>query len=164
MTKEEGEKTLARCAEALIKNGISIAFAESATAGNVMRDFSLQKNAGKYLIGGLVCYDACIKETFLNVSHDLIEKFTPESAEVTEAAALGLKSFIKADIHVAVTGLTAPGGSETDEKPVGTCFIHILYENKSRADRVVFKGSPEEIMQQTSYRIAKLLLDRIVNG
>lgn len=164
MTKKSGKKLLADCAIILIDKDVNISFAESATAGNVMKDFSLQESAGQFLKGGLVCYDAGVKEEFLNVSRELVEKYTPESAEVTEAAAKGLRDFIESDIHVAVTGLTAPGGSETKDKPVGTVFTHILFKNKSIPDRVVFTGSPEEIMQQTSYRIARLLIEMLGSG
>lgn len=49
--------------------------------------------------------------------------------------------FMKPDIQVAVTGLTMPGGSETQEKPVGTMFIHALIKGKPVAVREVFKGT-----------------------
>jgi nicotinamide mononucleotide (NMN) deamidase PncC len=40
--------------------------------------------------------------------------------EVTEAIARGLTTLIPADIHIGITGLPCPGGSETAEKPIGT--------------------------------------------
>lgn len=67
----------------LIANRLTLAFAESATAGRAAAEFSLVKNAGKLLKGGLVCYDACLKEDILGVPSELIKKYTPESAEVT---------------------------------------------------------------------------------
>lgn len=90
-----------RCGELLAERGMRIAFAESATAGRMAMEFSLCKESGKFFIGGMVCYDACIKESLLNVPAGLLAAYTPESAEVTYAIAVGLVPLIKADIHIA---------------------------------------------------------------
>lgn len=152
------ERNIELCGTLLKQKKLSIAFAESATAGRVMADFSLVKKAGDFLKGGLVCYDAIIKEDILKVPHSLISEYTPESAEVTKALAEGLKKFIPADVHVAITGLTSSGGSETEEKPVGTLFIHFLYYNKEKATQKIFEGNSESIVTQTVDYIAYELL------
>jgi nicotinamide-nucleotide amidase len=149
---------LKHCCEVLLQKELTIAFAESATAGRVSAEFSLMQDAGQFLKGGFVCYDACLKEEALGVSPELIKKFTPESAEVTAAIAKGLEKLIRADLHVGITGLTAPGGSETAEKPVGTMFIHINMAGKTLvSERALFIGSPEEIIMQTTFHTATLL-------
>ncbi len=43
--------------------------------------------------------------------------------QVTTALAKNLPKLIKADIHVAITGLASAGGTETKDKPVGTIFF-----------------------------------------
>ncbi|AEI52250.1 CinA family protein [Runella slithyformis] len=141
---------------------LTIAFAESATAGRLSAEFALDENSGKILIGGLVCYDACVKEEILGIPVPFIEKYTPESAEVTKELAERLKKFMKSDIQVAVTGLTAPGGSETPQKPVGTMFIHLVMKDKSVGIREEFGGSPESIIMQTVDKVAELLIMHIV--
>lgn len=153
------EEILFQCGRLLIERQLTVAFAESASAGRMMAEFALVPEAGKFLKGGLVCYDAGLKEQVLKVPKELVEQYTPESEPVTMAIAKGLTNIVKADIYIAVTGLTAPGGSETKEKPVGTMFIYA--EQKGRTlfnERTVFKGSPEEIiMQSVSYTAALLL-------
>jgi nicotinamide-nucleotide amidase len=134
------------CSQILKKQGLSIAFAESVTAGRLASEFSMTKDSGSILKGGLVCYDAEVKEQVLGIEHGFIEEFTPESAEVTKELALRLKNLIKSDIQVGITGLTTPGGSETEHKPVGTVFIHIFIEDRSIAVREVYAGSPEQIV------------------
>ncbi len=151
-------KNIDLCGSLLKEKQLSIAFAESATAGRVMADFSLVEKAGDFLKGGLVCYDACVKEDILKVPHSLIQQYTAESAEVTKAAAKGLRDLLKADVYVAVTGLTSPGGSESENKPVGTIFIHCLCNGREKASRVVFEGSSESILAQTVDYIASTLL------
>ncbi|MXV16720.1 CinA family protein [Hufsiella ginkgonis] len=149
------------CSKLLAKMGLTIVFVESATAGRLCSEFALTAESGKILKGGLVCYDACLKEDILKVPEKLIKKYTPESAEVTAELAKRLKKFIPADIHAAITGLTTPGGSETPEKPVGTIFIHVLFKDTSLAIAEVYKGTPEEIMLQAIDRVALTIISEI---
>ena len=146
------------CAKALAERQLTIAFAESATAGRAAAEFSLTKESGKILKGGLVCYDAEIKEKVLGVSKALVEKYTPESPEVTKAITQNLQRIIKADIYIGITGLTTAGGSETPEKPVGTMFIHLYGHEISHAARCIFKGTPESIVLQTIDDLSSMLI------
>ncbi|HEX7754595.1 MAG TPA: CinA family protein [Niabella sp.] len=149
---------LLKCGKLLREKELSIAFAESATAGRLTAAFSLLPDAGSFLKGGFVCYDATLKEKILKVSPRLIKKYTPESAEVTKAIAEGVAALITADIHVGITGLTAPGGSETPEKPVGTVFICGMKNGSVLfSKRIVFKGTPEQIVLQAITHTAKLI-------
>lgn len=153
---------ITRCAALLIGKGLTIAFAESATAGRICAEFALAEHAGKFLKGGLNCYDATLKEQLLGVKPESIELFSPESALVTRAITEGLGKLIPADIHVGCTGLTCPGGSETELKPVGTMFLYAtlkgkpLFKNKSN-----FEGSPEEIVSKTVEKTASLLIAQL---
>ncbi len=139
----------------------TVAFVESCTAGRISAEYALVPGSGKILIGGIVCYDASLKETLLDVPHELIEKYTPESAEVTEALAKNFCIFSGSDICIAVTGLIAPGGSETPEKPVGTVFLNAVFPNKSVARRVVLNGSPEEIVLAAVDEAASIILEEV---
>lgn len=141
---------------------LTVAFAESATAGRLAAEFALTEDSGKILIGGLVCYDASVKEEVLGIPVSFVEKYTPESAEVTKELAERMRKFMQADVHVAVTGLTTSGGSETPQKPVGTMFIHLIMKDKSVGIREVFDGTPEAIIMQTVDKVAELLIMHIV--
>lgn len=149
------------CSKLLSDKKLTIAFAESATAGRLSAEFALIPDCGQILKGGIVCYDACVKQDILGVPESLVKKHTPESAEVTAEMARRLRNFIKADIYIAITGLTMPGGSETKEKPVGTMFIHALIRGNSVPVREVFKGTPEEIVMQTVDRAGTLLINEL---
>jgi nicotinamide-nucleotide amidase len=154
-------KKVLDCAKAITERGLNLFFVESATAGRMCSEFALSPQSGKFLRGGINCYEVFIKEQLLKVPHKLIEKHTPESAEVTESLAKNSVLISNAKITVAVTGLTTPGGSETEEKPVGTMFLHIILPGKSISDRQVYKGSPEEIMMQSIDRAAEIILDEL---
>lgn len=146
------------CCETLGRHNLSIAFAESATAGALCVSFSLSPESGKILKGGLVCYDAALKEQLFHIPPGTIKKYSPESAEVTEQLAKRLKRLVTADIYVAVTGLTTSGGSETPEKPVGTMFVHIVWAENSIGLREVYRGSAEEIVSKAVDRVAGALI------
>jgi nicotinamide-nucleotide amidase len=150
-----------QCSQLMKKLGLTMAFAESATAGRLSAEFSLVPDCGKILKGGIVCYDACIKQDILGVPESLFERYTPESAEVTAAMTQCLSKIIEADVYVSVTGLTMPGGSETKEKPVGTMFVHALVKGKPIEWRFQFNGSPENIVLQTIDSVAELLMDEL---
>jgi nicotinamide-nucleotide amidase len=146
------------CGKLLIDKNLTIAFAESATAGYLSSQFSLVQKAGQFLKGGLACYDADLKKSLLGVSEGLIEAFTPESAEVTNAMCHGLTQLIPADIHVAVTGLTCPGGSETPEKPVGTIFlVGMIRGQKLFSKRIYLQGDEQQIIRDTAKEVALLI-------
>ncbi len=156
------QSNIERIARILIDKKLTIAFVESATAGRLTSEFSKPTDAGSYLKGAIVCYDACLKEDLLKVDQKLIEIFTPESPQVTEAITIGLSKLIRADIHIGVTGLPAPGGSETSEKPVGTMFIHALLHGKELfRERRVYIGQPEQIILSTVGHVATLLIEHL---
>lgn len=152
------------CSRRIAEKGLKVAVVESATAGRLASEFSLTPDSGAIFLGGLVCYDACTKEELLNIPGEIIEKFTPESAEVTQLLAERLTKFFKCDVTIAITGLTTPGGSETPDKPVGTMFIHIRFpDGVYCAHREVFDGNPEEIIVQTVVRTGELLCNLLDN-
>jgi nicotinamide-nucleotide amidase len=136
---------------------LTIAFAESMTAGMLFNEFSKVSGASEVLKGSLVTYNPELKISLLNVDPTSIDKFTPESQEVATEMVKGLAKIISADIAIAVTGLASEGGSESPEKPVGTVFISLLYKNKLHEFKTIFnhddkkeKAEKEnEIMQKT---------------
>jgi nicotinamide-nucleotide amidase len=155
------ESKISICSRLMADQGLTIAFAESATAGWLCSEFALTEESGKVLKGGIACYDADLKVKLLGVSQELIDTYTPESMEVTREMAYRLKETIPSDIQVTVTGLTTPGGSETPEKPVGTMFVFALIRGREASFRKVFSGSCEEVIHQTIEAAADLLISEL---
>ncbi|MES2574428.1 MAG: CinA family protein [Bacteroidota bacterium] len=152
-----------KCSKAIAAKGWNIAFAESATAGRMSAEFSMTKESGIILRGGIVCYEVFVKEQILNVPHNSIEKFTPESAEVTQLLAQQASKIFNTNITVAITGLTTSGGSENKKKPVGTIFFYIITPAKKISHREVFKGTPEKIVLQAIDKTAELIIESLVS-
>jgi nicotinamide-nucleotide amidase len=155
------EEKILECSKLMAAQNLTIAFAESATAGWLCSEFALAPESGQVLKGGITCYDATLKETLLKVPHELIERFTPESQEVTDELAKRLHNLIPADILVGVTGLTTPGGSETEQKPVGTMFISAMFKGKLLHIRKVFRGTCEQVIHQAIVAAAEMLIGEL---
>ncbi|MBC7913284.1 MAG: nicotinamide-nucleotide amidohydrolase family protein [Pyrinomonadaceae bacterium] len=154
-------KSVIACCHTILSQELTIAFVESASTGRLIYDFTSVPDCGKIVMGSIVCYDQSIKETLLKVPSQILDKYTAESPEVTQLLAEGLKELIPADIIVAVTGLASPGGSETEEKPIGTMFIHGIIKERAWKTTLFFEGSPNEIIAQTIEAIAALLLEEL---
>jgi len=151
------EPAILKCSSLLAAHGLTIAFAESATAGWLCSEFALAEESGQVLKGGIVCYDATLKKALLGVPEELITRCTPESQEVTDEMARRLSALIPSDVQVAVTGLTTPGGSETPAKPVGTMFISAVIRGELLSRREVFIGGCEEVIHQAVKAAAELV-------
>lgn len=149
------------CSKLIAEQSWTIAFAESATAGKLAFEFSLSAYAGEVLKGSLVCYNACIKEDILGISKEMIDTYTPESAEVTKEMALRIRQLMKTDIAVGVTGLTTAGGSEEPGKPVGTMFYCVVIKGTVLERKKIFAGTPQEIVDLTLTQIAKSIIHAV---
>lgn len=150
------------CAKFLAEKQLTVVFIESATAGYLAHRFSMSPYSGDVLMGGLVCYDVSIKKDVLRVPAQLLNKFTPESIEVTYELVNKSKTMFDADLHVACTGLLKHGGSETEEKPVGTFFYCISYKGEVYDFRSLCNGLPEQKLQSINSLICKSIID-VVN-
>lgn len=150
------------CAKLLADTQLTIVFIESATAGYLAHRFSMSPYSGDILMGGLVCYDVAIKKNVLNISSQLIAECTPESLEVTKELVNKSKTMFDADLHVACTGLLKPGGSETEEKPVGTFFYCIGYKDELYDFRSICQGAPEQKLRSINSLICKSIIE-VVN-
>lgn len=138
--------------------GLTVAFAESCTAGMLASEFVRAKGSSDVLKGSLVVYQPEVKQKLLGVKKQTLDLYTAESQQVTNEMVMGLKKMLGADISIATTGLAGPGGSETEEKPVGTMFVSILYNGKAEEFREYFEGNTESIRKQlVDYIFQKLV-------
>jgi nicotinamide-nucleotide amidase len=156
-------KSVIACCHTILAQDLTIAFIESATTGRLIYDFTSVPDCGKIVKGSIVCYDRSVKETLLKIPAETIDHYSAESPEVTQLLAEALKILMPADIIIAVTGLAAPGGSETEEKPVGTMFVHGSVKGNAWKTTLFFEGNPDEIVAQTIEAVAALLLEQLTN-
>jgi nicotinamide-nucleotide amidase len=131
-------------ADALRSRGLTIATAESCTAGLLAGRLTDLAGSSDYVLGGLVTYSNQAKHDLAGVPLDLIDRVGAVSAEVAEALAAGARARLGANIGVGVTGIAGPSGG-TPEKPVG--LVHFCASDGAtvRPARVVIPGGRAEV-------------------
>lgn len=139
--------------EALIKSlrqrKMKLALAESMTCGLASYKMNSCSDTSSVFTGSIVSYNEEVKTGLLKIDKNTLETYTAESQEVTNAMVVQLSTLISADVHAAITGLSAPGGSESKEKPVGTIFISLLFKGEIFRLRSVLDGTATEITEKS---------------
>lgn len=144
-----------------LSNNITLAFAESCTAGLLASEFVEANGVSDVFLGSVVTYSEQAKQTLLGVKKQTLKLYTAESQQVTNEMVMGLHKLLKADMSVAVTGLCGAGASENDEKPVGTIFFSIYFRNKIEEYREEFTGNCKQVRQQAVDYIFQKMADTI---
>ncbi|MEQ3500993.1 competence/damage-inducible protein A [Tenacibaculum sp. SSH1-16] len=140
----------------LKKHGKTVATAESLTGGKIASTIVSVPGASSYFMGGFVTYTAALKEQLLNVSKEVIDKYTVVSKEVALAMAKGCLEKLQTDYTIAVTGNAGPTTDHND-KSVGLVYIGIA--TKSGVDVYEFNfGEPrEKVINRTVTKSLELL-------
>ncbi len=108
----------------LIREGLTLAVAESCTGGVIASKFTAQAGASAYFMCGVVSYSNASKRDVLGVPMRDIEQHGAVSEQVAKAMAQGVKDISGANFAISTTGIAGPtGGSK--EKPIGTVWIGI---------------------------------------
>ncbi|HJF31801.1 MAG TPA: competence/damage-inducible protein A [Sporosarcina psychrophila] len=135
------EDTLSsKAAELLMRNGWTIASAESLTAGLFMAELAGEPGISSSLEGGLVVYNEKTKTEQLGIEQSLLTEYGVVSAECAAALAVNVKRKFNADIGIGLTG--AAGPDSHDGKPVGTVWIGIASANaETETYKLLLSGS-----------------------
>lgn len=155
------EKRVALFIRTLKEKELKLALAESVTCGLAAHLLSGLPGTSDVLAGSIVCYTPEVKNKLLGIPETMMERYTCESMEVTEALVKKLPKLIHADVYAAITGLASKGGSETKEKPVGTVFLVLGYKGKLYRQKKVFRGTPLTIRKKACYELYRMILERI---
>ncbi len=135
---------------------LTLATAESVTAGQVAERLGRVPGASEWFLGGVVAYTNRVKAEVLGVPQELLDRHGAVSAEVAEAMAVGVRVRLGADLGVSTTGLAGPGGA-TPDKPIGLVYVGLAWDGGSSAVSFSWGGTRTEIQSRT----AKLALNRV---
>jgi nicotinamide-nucleotide amidase len=120
------EKTMEEViGEMLRERSLTLATAESLTAGMVSARLANVPGSSDYLLGGVIAYAAREKEEVLRVPASLLVDGAV-GEPVALAMARGVRGLYGADIGIATTGVAGPG-SGGEKKPVGTVAIALVH-------------------------------------
>ena len=143
-----------------VEKGVSVAVAESCTAGLIASKLTTLPGSSSYFKGGIVAYQNEIKTKILGVSQSIIDEKTEVSAEVVEQMAKSILEKFDADFSIATSGYAGPTGG-TNKNPIGTVFIAIASAEGVVAIRFIFSGNRQSIVNQASETALDLLYTKI---
>ena len=123
----DNDSLASKLVEILVQNDLTIAAAESLTAGKFMAELATIPGVSAALQGGVVVYNEEMKRQQLDISQDLLERYTVVSAECAAAMASQVKKKFVADIGVGLTGAAGPDAH--DGSPAGTIWIGIALDD-----------------------------------
>ena len=149
------------CADVLERlKGKTLATAESCTGGGIGSALTAVPGASSVCLGGVICYWDRIKNQILSVDQQLLDTEGAVSEAVAKAMALGVRSLMKADVAVSVTGLAGPGGDAFGH-PVGTVFIGFDSCDRTVVKEFHFEGDREAVRKHAVRAALSLILENV---
>ena len=133
----------------LLKKNLYLTVAESCTGGLIGSKITTIPGSSNWFTGGVIAYSNHLKTTLLNVDHALLKSHGAVSGSVARAMAARLAARTGAKVSVSVTGIAGPDGGSED-KPVGTVYIGLYYNDKVKDTLHHFSGSRKEIQEITA--------------
>ena len=144
----------------LIEQKITVATAESCTAGMIAARIGDFSGVSEIFSEGFVTYSNDAKEKNLGIGHDILEKHGAVSEECARAMAEGVAKRTGARLALSSTGIAGPTGG-TDKKPVGLVYMGVCLDGKTTVIKKIFKGSREEVRRQTVETVFEEVKNRL---
>lgn len=126
---------------------LTVATAESLTAGMLCSTIADVSGASTVLHGGVIAYNNAIKHRILGVSADTLASRGAVDAATAKQMAQGVRQRFETDLGIATTGVAGPDPSEG--KAVGIVFIALATADETIAKLLRFDGNREAIRRST---------------
>ena len=104
------------------KEELTLATAESCTAGNIAAVITAIPGSSRFYKGGIVAYNNDVKINLLGVNPQTLEEKGAVSEEAVIEMVKGAMKSMNSDCAVATSGVAGPTGG-TPENPVGSVWI-----------------------------------------
>lgn len=124
-----------RVVELLKEKKLTIATAESCTAGYIPKRITDIAGASSVFGFGAITYSNEMKQKFLGVREETLASYGAVSEQTAREMAAGIRRVSGADIGISVTGIAGPDSDGTN-KPVGLCFIAIDTEDYKSVEKI----------------------------
>jgi nicotinamide-nucleotide amidase len=152
-TEEEVQDLCEELAKLAGERGLTIATAESLTAGNLASQLGRATSSGDWYCGGVIAYRKEVKYSLLQVPEGPVV-----SREAARAMARSTAELMDANLAVAVTGEAGPEPQE-DKEP-GTVWFGIYDHGKVDTLSRIFDGDPPDVLAATVAASVQLLVER----
>jgi nicotinamide-nucleotide amidase len=141
----------------------TLSSAESCTGGNIGKLITSVPGSSAYYKGGTIAYSNEIKERFLNVPIEILEKYGAVSEETVLSMAKNQRTLFNTDYALAISGIAGPDGG-TEDKPVGTVWIAVAGKENATAKKYNFGNKRDINIRLSSSRALDLLRKFILNS
>ncbi len=140
---------------------ITVATAESLTAGMVAATLVQAPGASAMLQGGVIAYQNSLKEHLLGVSGELLREKGAVDPEVACAMALGACVAAGARVGISTTGVAGPEPHQG--KAVGHVFIGVALDGEVQSYEYHFPGD-REMIRTAATQEAISLLEQVIKA
>ena len=127
------------------RRGMTVAAAESLTAGLFTATLTEIPGSSAVLRGGIVCYATDLKQSLVGVDGDLLAHHGPVHPDVAQQLADGARARCGATVGVGLTGVAGPGPQ--DGVPPGTVFVAVTSDGAARARALPGQDTPTDRWQ-----------------
>jgi nicotinamide-nucleotide amidase len=157
------DDTLAGVTGSLLEaRGLTVATAESCTAGLLAGAITSVPGSAAWFRGGVVAYADPVKVEVVGVMPATLEHHGAVSAEVARELAAGIRKVLGSDLGIGITGIAGPSGGSA-AKPVG--LVHIAVDSDAGgAERVVWLPGDRDLIRRRAVTAALDLLRRRLLG
>jgi nicotinamide-nucleotide amidase len=137
--------------ERLVASRMTIAVAESLTAGTVAARLCAVPDTQDLVAGGVVTYPTAAKRRVLGVTANGVV-----TAEAAMQMATGVRELFGSDIGLALTGVAGPAPQE--DRPPGTVFVGWATPSGTGTIELSVAGTPEQIRWEAASGALRCLL------
>ena len=154
------DATLAAClGQELLKQGKTIAFAESCSGGLASSLVTDVPGSSEYLLGSVVTYTNMAKNKLINVQQDTWNRYGAVSRETACEMAVGVRRLLGSDLGVSITGNAGPGASEG--KPVGLVYIAVATDDVVYCQEHRFASTRTENKLRIALAAISMAIDKL---
>lgn len=132
----------------LIEQKITVATAESCTAGLIGAKIGDFSGVSEIFSEGYITYSNEAKEKNLGVSHEILSIHGAVSEECARSMAEGVCKVSGARLGLSSTGIAGPTGG-TPNKPVGLVYMGVCLDGVTTVVKRVFSGTRQDVRNQT---------------
>jgi len=141
----------------------TVCVAESGTGGLISSFLTDQEGASEFFVGGIVAYTWPVKIQQLEIPASLLEQKGDVNLEVAQLMAKGVRSLLKADWSLSITGVMGPEKLETHEAGrIFTAVDHHVFSREEACSAKIEGASRMEVKRKSSIFCLDFLLSQML--
>lgn len=145
----------------LIERGETVSSAESCTGGFIAHLITSISGSSAYFDGSIVSYSNDVKINTLKVNPSDIESDGAVSQTVVEQMAINCRKQLNTTYALATSGVAGPDGG-SDEKPVGTVWIALAWEDGVFSKKFLFEKNRSRNIKRASNAALSMLKRKLM--